>query len=103
VEESDDQINDEVVVDAAFEDLSVTTASESEMSSNDQVVSMDAGETNNAVIQFVGDNIDFNMSLFMGTLPLNGLDQSHLASATFARYTHNNSCPQGEVEGNRQC
>lgn len=32
VEETDDQINDEVAVDAALEDLSVTTASDSEMS-----------------------------------------------------------------------
>ena len=39
VEESGDQINDEVAVDAALQQLSVTTASESEMSSNDQVVS----------------------------------------------------------------
>ena len=93
VEESDDQINDEVAIDAALQQLSVTTASESEMSSTDQVVSIEVGETNNAVTQFVGDNIDLNMSLFMGTLPLNGLDQSHLASTTFARSTDNSSCP----------
>ena len=52
------QINDNVAVnaapDAALEDQSLITAkvsaSESESSSNDQVVSMEAGETNNAVI-----------------------------------------------------
>jgi len=69
---------------------SVMTASESEMSSNDQVV----GETNNAVTQFVGDNTDLNMSLFMGTLSLNGFDQSHLVGTTFVRSTDNISCPQ---------
>ena len=60
VEETDDQINDEVAVglDAALDDQSVMTASESEMSSNDQVVSIEVGETNNAVTQFVGHNID---------------------------------------------
>ena len=34
----------------------------------------------------------------MGTLPLNGLDQSQLASTTFAISTDNSSCPQGEVK-----
>ena len=60
VEETDDQVNDEVAVglDAALDDQSVMTASESEMSSNDQVVSIEVGETNNAVTQFVGHNID---------------------------------------------
>ena len=38
VEETDDQITDEVAIDAALEDQSVMTASESEMSSNDQAV-----------------------------------------------------------------
>jgi len=64
VKETDDQINDEVAVDAALEDQSVMTASESEMSSNDQVVSIEVGETNNAVTQFVeflGDNVDLNI------------------------------------------
>ena len=37
VEESDDLINDEVAADAALQQLSAATASESEMSSNDQV------------------------------------------------------------------
>jgi len=54
VEETDDQVNDEVAVDAALDDQSVMTASVSEMSSNDQVVSIEVGETNNAVTQFVG-------------------------------------------------
>ena len=58
MEVANDQINDEVAVDAALEDQSVMTASESEMASNDQVISMLVGEKNNAVTQFVGDNID---------------------------------------------
>ena len=102
MEESDDQINDEVAVDAALQQLSAATASESEMSSNDQVVLMEVGEANNAVTQFVGYNIDLNMSLFVGTLSLNRFDQSHLAGTTFVRSTDNISCPQGEVEGTRQ-
>ena len=65
VEETDEQINDDVAVDAALEDQSriraKVPASKSELSSNDQVVSMEAGETNNAVTQFVGDNIDLNI------------------------------------------
>ena len=60
-EETDDLISDEVMVDVALEDLSVMTGIESEMSSNDQVVSMEDRETNNAVTQFVGDNIDLNI------------------------------------------
>ena len=40
VEETDDQINDEVAVDAALEDLSVMTVNENEMLSNDQLASM---------------------------------------------------------------
>ena len=53
VEEMDEQIHDEVAVDVALEDQSLITAkvpaSESELSSNDQVVSMETVETNNAV------------------------------------------------------
>ena len=45
MEVADDQINDEAAVDAALEDQSVMTGSESEMSSNDQVISMLVGET----------------------------------------------------------
>ena len=73
VEETDDQINDEVAVDAALEDQSVMTASESEMSSNDQVVSMEVGETNNAVSQFVGDNIDLNIVSIHGNTPFHSM------------------------------
>ena len=65
MEETDEQINDDFAVDAALEDQSLITAkvpaSESELSNNDQVVSMEAGETNNAVTQFVGDNINLNI------------------------------------------
>jgi len=80
VEETDDQINDEVAVDAALEDQSVMTASENEMSSNDQVVSMEVGETNNAVYAVCWRQYRFkHCLLFMETLlPLNGLDQSVL-------------------------
>ena len=49
VEETGEQINDVVALDAALEDQSLITAkvpaSESELSSNDQVVSMEDGET----------------------------------------------------------
>ena len=82
------------------------TDSESEMSSNDQVISMLVGETNNAVSQFVGDNIDIVKHClyfpWKQSLLLDGLDQSHLSSTTFARSTDNRSCHQGEVESTRQ-
>ena len=58
VEETDDQINSEFAVDVALEELSVTTASESETSTNDQVVCMEVAETSHSVTQFVEDNID---------------------------------------------
>ena len=58
MEVANDQTNDEAAVDAALEDQSVMTCSETEMLSNDQVISMLVGETTNAVTQFVGDNID---------------------------------------------
>ena len=77
VEETDGQINDEVAVDAALDDQSLITAkvpaSESELSSNDQVVSMEAGETNNAVTQFVGDNIDLNIVSIHGNTPFHSM------------------------------
>uniref|UniRef100_UPI00358FA915 uncharacterized protein n=1 Tax=Myxine glutinosa TaxID=7769 RepID=UPI00358FA915 len=77
VEETDEQINDEVAVDAALEDQSVMTAkvpaSESELSSNDQVVFMEVGETNNAVTQFVGDNIDLNIVSIHGNTPFHSM------------------------------
>ena len=73
MEETNDQINDEVAVDAALEDKSVMTASESDMSSNDQVVSMEVGETNNAVSQFIGDNLDLNIVSIHGNTPFTDL------------------------------
>ena len=77
VEETDEQINDDVAVDtapdAAFEDKSLITAKvpadESELSCNYHVVSMKAGETNNAVTKFVGDNIYLNIVSIIATLP----------------------------------
>ena len=81
VEETDEQTNDDVVVDAALdaalEDQSLIKAkvpvSESELSSNDQVVSMDDGETNNAVTQFVGDNIDLNIVSIHSNTPFHSM------------------------------
>ena len=71
MEETLDQINDEVAVDAALDDLSVMTASESEMSSDDQVVSTEVLEANNAMTMshFVGDNIDLNIVSIHGNTP----------------------------------
>ena len=43
MEVANDQTNDEAAVDAALEDQSVMTGSESEMLSNDQVISMLVG------------------------------------------------------------
>ena len=71
VEETDDQISDEVVVDAALDDQSVMTSSE--RSSNDQVVSMEVGETNSAVTQFVEDNIDLNIVSIHGNTPFHSM------------------------------
>ena len=46
MEVANDQTNDEAAVDAALEDQSVMTSSESEMLSNDQVISMLVGRNN---------------------------------------------------------
>ena len=71
-------------VDAALEDKSLITdkvpASKSELSSNDQVVSMEAGETNNAVTQFVGDIIDLNIVSIHGNTPFHSVDWIKVAS-----------------------
>ena len=72
VEETDDQTDDEVEVDAALEHLSVKTASESKIWS-DKVVSMEVGETSNAVTQFVGDNIDLNIVSIHGNTPFHSM------------------------------
>lgn len=53
VEETDDHINDEAAVDSEHEDQSVTTASESETSSNHQVVSTEVGKTNMESFSFL--------------------------------------------------
>ena len=85
MEKTDKQVNDDVAVDvaldvaldAALEYQSLITAkvpaSESELSSNDQVVSMEAGETNNAVTQFVGNNIDLNIVSIHGNTPFHSM------------------------------
>ena len=54
MEVANDQINDEVAVDAALEDQSVMTASESEMASNDQVISMLVGEKTMPSLSLLG-------------------------------------------------
>ena len=70
----DEQIDDEADVDIEFEDnLSIAaTAGESEMQSDDQVVSME-GEDTNSVTQFVGDNIDLNMVSIYGNSPFHSM------------------------------
>ena len=77
VEETEEKINDDVAIDAALEDQSLITAnvpaSESELSSSNQVVSIEAGETNNAVCQFVGDNIDSNLVSIHGNTPFHSM------------------------------
>ena len=53
-------------------------------------------------LSFVGDNIDIvKYCLYFPwkqSLLLDGLNQGHLSSTTFARSTDNRSCLQGEVE-----
>ena len=86
----------------ALVELSVTTANESEMSTNDQVVCMEVAETSHTVTQFVGDNIDLNIVPIHGNISFHSMGWiSHLSSTTctFARSTDNRSCPQSEVEG----
>ena len=68
--DTNDQINDEIAIDVALEDISVITVSENEMSSNNQVVYMEDFKTNNSVIQFVRDNKDLNsVSIHGNTTP----------------------------------
>ena len=73
VEETDEESNDEVAIDGVLEDQSVMIAelpsSESELPSSDPVVFMKVGETNNAVSQFIGDNIDLNIVSIHGNTP----------------------------------
>ena len=78
------QTNDDVVCDVVPENLSVMSTCESEMSSNDQVFSMEVLKTNNVITQIVGDNIYFNIS----SPSVIGL--SHPSSTTFARFTRVN-------------
>lgn len=80
VEETDEQINDEVAVDAALEDQSVMTANESTLSKNYEVISMEVGETNNAVTQFVGDNIDLNIVSINGNTPFHSMGSIKVTS-----------------------
>uniref|UniRef100_UPI00358F51C3 uncharacterized protein n=1 Tax=Myxine glutinosa TaxID=7769 RepID=UPI00358F51C3 len=76
IEETDDQIDDEVEVDIALEDVSVAvTAGESEIQSDDQVVSMEVGDTSSicTITQFVGDNIDLNIASIYGNTPFHSM------------------------------
>ena len=103
MEVADDQISDEAAVDAALEDQSVMTGSESEMSSNDQVISMVVGRRHSVCWrQYHIDIVKQYLYSWKQSLLLDGLDQSHLSCNTFARSTDNRSCPQGEVESTRQ-
>ena len=104
MEVADDQISDEAAVDAALEDQSAMTGSESEMSSNDQVISMVVGQCRHSVCrrQYHIDIVKQYLYSWKQSLLLDGLDQSHLSSTTSARSTDNRSCPQGEVESTRQ-
>ena len=104
MEVADNQISDEAAVDAALEDQSVMTGSESEMSSNDQVISMVVGQCRHSVCwrQYRIDIVKQYLYSWKQSRLLDGLDQRHLSSTTFARSTDNRSCPQGEVENARQ-
>ncbi|KAI4802446.1 hypothetical protein KUCAC02_020282 [Chaenocephalus aceratus] len=75
VEETDEQIDDEVAVDSALEDLSFMTASGSETSHDNRVVmeAMEVGETTNVFTQFVGDNIDLNIFSIQGNTPFHSM------------------------------
>ena len=81
MEETHDQINVEVVVDTALEDQTVMTASKSEMSSNNQVVSMEVLGTNSAVTQFVGDYIGLIIVSIDRNNPFHSM--GHLSGTTF--------------------
>ena len=63
----------DAVLDAALEDQSLITAKVPASESNDQVLFMEAGETNNAVTQFVGDNTDFNIVSIYGNTPFHSM------------------------------
>ena len=52
-----------------LEDLSVITTSANKMSNNDQVLSNEVLETNNAITHIAGDNKDLNIVILMDTLP----------------------------------
>ena len=105
MEETDEQINDDFAVDAALEDQSLITAkvpaSESELSNNDQVVSMEAGETNNAVTQFVGDNINLNIVSIHGNTPFHLMGWIKVTSPAPPLPDPQQLSP-GKVEGIRQ-
>ena len=80
MEETNEQINDNVAVDAALdaalEDQSLIIAKvpdrENELSNNVRVFSMETGETNNAVTQFFGDNINLDIDSIHGNTQLVG-------------------------------
>ena len=86
-----DQIKDEVAVGAALEDLTVITSSESDMSSTDQVVYMMVLETNNAVAQFVVDNIELNIVSIHGNSFFRSI--GHVSRTTFVCSTYSSRCP----------
>ena len=60
----------------------MTTASESEMSTNDQVVCMELAKTSHTVTQFVGDNIDLNIVSIHGNTPFHSMGWIKVTSPT---------------------
>ena len=66
IEETDEQIDDEELLSTA------TAAGENEEQNDDQVVSMEVGDTN-SVTQFVGDNIDLNLVSIYGNTPFHSM------------------------------
>ena len=72
IEESDD-LDDEVEVDVELEDQSIAvTTGESEVQTDDQVVSMEVGGTR-PVTQFVEDSIDLNIVSIYGNTPFHSM------------------------------
>ena len=90
MEEADKKIDNDIVIDDALNNLLVLPDAKNEISNKDYVVSREESKSSRTVTQFIGDNIDINITSIHGNTPFHSMGLIKVTSPTLTL-----SDPQG--------
>ena len=82
LEEADKKIDNDIVIDDALNNLSVLPDAKNEISNKDYVVSREESKSSRTVTQFIGDNIDINITSIHGNTPFHSMGLIKVTSPT---------------------